>query len=57
MAIDQKVKDAVRAKLLADLDEYFQEAEEHEDDVPPAESSSAAGRLDDFYLYQSAKRS
>lgn len=53
MEIDQKVKDAVRAKLLADLDEYFKEAQEMEDDQT-LQGYHPKERLEDFYRYSSA---
>lgn len=50
MQIDQKVKDAVRAKLLSDLDDYLRDAEEHEDEETLKDD--AGKRLSDFYLYR-----
>jgi hypothetical protein len=51
MPIDQKVKDAVTAMVLQDLQAYFEEAAEAEDDVTLLDPDPAK-RLRDFYQYK-----
>lgn len=50
MAIDQKVKDAVKAKVLEDLEYYIAQAEEQEDDETLGDPDMGK-RLVDFYLF------
>ena len=51
MPIAQNVKDHVRLQVLADLEAYFKEAEEHEDDST-LDNPDVVKRTADFYIYQ-----
>lgn len=48
--IPQLIKDEVKIQVLVDLQLYFDEAEEIEDE--DVQQCSTAERLKDFYLYQ-----
>jgi len=49
--IPQHIKDKVREEILAELEAYFEEAEEHEDDEVQ-EKTSVMDRCIDFYSYE-----
>lgn len=50
MTIDQKVKDAVKQQVLKALEQYWQEAEEHEDDSTLSDPD-VDRRTADFYVW------
>lgn len=53
--ISDHIKEAVKKQILKDLEDYFQEAEEHEDDEVQ-ESIDVGGRTEDFYIYTQTVR-